>query len=104
MTQTVARQSAPADPQSTGTPQAAVGPASSEAPPTAQTGHVTVAAANEAVARLAGIVRKLRLPSFSMPRLRLIPGVIFVAVLMLGVRTTDQIGRASCRERVCQYV
>lgn len=51
--------------------------------------HVAVQAATEALTRLGAIVGSLRMPRFVLPRLRLIPGVIFVAVLMLGVRTND---------------
>ncbi|MEO3433121.1 hypothetical protein [Inquilinus sp. CAU 1745] len=48
--------------------------------------HQMVAAATEAFARLSSIARLFR-PR--MPKLRLLPSVIFVSVLMLGVRTGE---------------
>ncbi|HET8729423.1 MAG TPA: hypothetical protein VFO41_18120 [Alphaproteobacteria bacterium] len=63
--------------------------APADGPPAAPPGNAAVDAANEAVARLRTLMRGLRLPRLTLPRLRLLPGVIFVAALMLGVRTTD---------------
>src|SRR3546814_5191895 len=40
--------------------------------------------------------------AFLNPRAMLLPAVIFIATLALVI--WQQIGRASCRERVCQYV
>lgn len=48
--------------------------------------HQMVAAATEAFARLSSIARLFRPRA---PKLRLLPSVIFVSVLMLGVRTGD---------------
>lgn len=96
MTQTAEKTSAshaPASAEAAGVTAApaesAAGPApTAEASPGAA-GNELVAAANEAVARVSTLVRGIRLPSFTVPRARLIPGVIFVAVLMLGIRTND---------------
>lgn len=96
MTQTAEKTSAsraPAPAEAAGVTAApaesAAGPApAAEASPGAA-GNELVSAANEAVARVSTLVRGIRLPSFTVPRARLIPGVIFVAVLMLGIRTND---------------
>lgn len=61
-------------------------PKAESAPARPHDPHQMVAAATEAFARLSSIARLFR-PR--MPKLRLLPGVIFVAVLMLGVRTGE---------------